>query len=245
MRKCRIAGLQAGLLVLCLFANAAVKNAPIQIKVLESETRSVRTGDNGVPKNCDGVNYDAYCLSSKTAEVINTLLVQEGSERAFHVSCAIDSKWSRCIPLPKGETFEAKKEKRGILIYYVDDVGRMRKQLYTYVTENEKSGLAQPAVGRDTEPSPAPTAEAEQAPTPTAAADSPQANVKCSFSSTPSGAEITVDGRYIGSTPSTVSLSIGTHVVVVSMPGFGQWKRELSVSPGSQLSVNAVLEKVQ
>ena len=65
MRKCSIAILQAGLLVLSLSANAAVKNSTVQVKVLDSETRSISTGDNGVPKNCDGVNYDAYCLSSR------------------------------------------------------------------------------------------------------------------------------------------------------------------------------------
>jgi len=245
MKQCRIASLQAGFLILSLFANAAVKNAPIQIKVLDSETRSTGTGDNGVPKNCDGVNYDAYCLSSRTAEVINTLLVQEGNSPAFRVSCTIDSKFSRCAPLPKGESFEARKEKHGILIYYVDDLGKMRKQLYAYVTGDEKLGLAQPAAGREPEPRPAPAAKAGQASTATAEDYNPQATVKCSFRSTPSGAEVAVDGRYVGSTPSVVNLNTGTHEVVVSLPGFAQWKRELSVSPGSELTVNAVLEKVQ
>jgi len=32
-------------------------------------------------------------------------------------------------------------------------------------------------------------------------------------------------------------------VVVVSMAGFVQWKRELTVEAGSELTVNAVLEK--
>jgi len=244
MKTCRIAGLQAGLLMLSLFANGAAKNAPIQIKVLESETRSVSNGDNGVPKNCDGVNYDAYCLSSKTAEVINTLLVQEGNQPPFRVSCTIDSKFSRCTPLPKGETFGAKKEQRGITVYYVDDVGKMRKQLYTYVAEKETGNL-KVAAERGTEPSPLPAARPVQASNATPAVDSSQAIVKCSFSSTPPGAEVTVDGKYVGSTPSAVNLNTGTRVVVVTLPGFAQWKRDLSVSAGSELTVNAVLEKVQ
>jgi hypothetical protein len=171
--------------------------------------------------------------------------VQEGNEPPFRVTCTIESKWSRCIPLPKGESFEARKEKRGITVYYVDDVGKMRKQLYTYVAEKEKGTIAQPAAGREAEPSPAPAAKAGQALTATATADSPQAKVKCSFSSTPSGAEVTVDGQYVGSTPSALNLSIGNHAVQVSLPGFVLWKRELTVSPGSELTVNAVLEKVQ
>ena len=245
MKQCRIAVLHAGLLAVSLFANAAVKSATIQIKVLDSETRSISTGDSGVPKNCDVVNYDAYCLSSKTAEVINTLLVQEGNEPPYRVSCAIDSKWSRCVPLLKGESFQARKEKRGITVYYVDDVGKMRKQLYTYVAEKEGGNLTQPAAARGTEPRATSTAKVGQASTGTAAADSPQAKVKCSFSSMPAGAEITVDGRYVGSTPSAVSLSVGTHAVEVSLPRFAPWKRDLTVSSGSELTVNAVLEKGQ
>jgi len=34
-------------------------------------------------------------------------------------------------------------------------------------------------------------------------------------------------------------------VVVFSMPGFAQWKRELTVLPGSQLTVGAILQKEQ
>lgn len=54
---------------------------------------------------------------------------------------------------------------------------------------------------------------------------------------------MTVDGRYVGSTPSVLGLATGTHVVVVTMNGFAEWKRQLEVSPGSELTVNAVLQK--
>jgi hypothetical protein len=69
--------------------------------------------------------------------------------------------------------------------------------------------------------------------------------VKCSFSSTPNGAEITLDGKYVGSTPSAIQLSNGTHTVEISLPGFTVWKRDLTVASGSELTVNAILEKGQ
>jgi hypothetical protein len=69
--------------------------------------------------------------------------------------------------------------------------------------------------------------------------------VRCNFTSTPSGAEISLDGKYVGSTPSAISVSPGGHTVVFSMPGFAQWTRELSVAPGSDLTVNAILQKVK
>ena len=67
--------------------------------------------------------------------------------------------------------------------------------------------------------------------------------VKCNFTSTPPGAEITLDGKFVGSTPSAISLNSGTHVVVFTVPGFAQWKRELTVLPGSELTVDAILQK--
>jgi PEGA domain len=67
--------------------------------------------------------------------------------------------------------------------------------------------------------------------------------VKCNFSSTPPGAEITLDGKFVGSTPSEIELPTGAHVVVFSIPGFTQWKRELTVLSGSELTVSASLQK--
>src|SRR5208337_70462 len=66
--------------------------------------------------------------------------------------------------------------------------------------------------------------------------------VKCNFSSTPSGAEITVDWRYVGNTPSEIGLVPGTHVVVISLPGFAEWKRELTVAADSAVNVTANLQ---
>lgn len=107
-------------------------------------------------------------------------------------------------------------------------------------------------------PTAAPPASAPpaQAPSPTsappAAAPVPQAEsaqgvvpgeVKCNFTSTPSGAEITLDGKYVGNTPSIISLGPGAHTVSFSLSGFVPWTRNLTVSPGSELTVSATLQK--
>jgi len=246
------------LLLVSVLASAATKKDTIRIKVLDSETRSNAAEDNGVPKNCDGVNYDAYCRSSTTAQVINTLLVQAGDEAPFRVSCKADTRWSRCMPLPRGESFDARKEKRGLTVYYADDKGAVRKQLYTYVeeaaghTEEVPAGSqvppssAPPAAPPAPAPAPAVPRPAASAPVaPVAPTQSGSATVKCSFSSTPNGAEITLDGKYVGSTPSAIQLSNGTHTVEISLPGFTVWKRDLTVASGSELTVNAILEKGQ
>jgi len=251
MNMRRMAVLQAGLLLVATFANATSRNNAIRIKVLDSETRSVGLGGNDVPKNCDQVNFDAYCNNSKTTVVTNTLLVQEGDGTPFRVACTIDSKFSRCTPLPKGESFDAKREKHGITVYYQDENGKARKQLYTLVDKAGKAGPPATVAAVATQPAPHAAAPPPNSPAPAPAppAGSVQGvlteKVRCNFSSTPSGAEITLDGKYVGSTPSAIGLATGTHVVVFSMPGFAQWKRELTVSAGSELTVSAMLQKEQ
>lgn len=246
--------LRVGFLLVAIFANATTRNSPIRIMVLDSETRSVSLGGNDVPKNCDQVNFDAYCNNSRSAILTNTLLVQEGNEPPFRISCTIDSRYSRCIPLAKGETFDAKREKHGITVYYVDDKGKARKQLYTLVDKDADGKARPPATAVAAAPQPAPPAAApvqsSPAPAPVPAVGSAQKitpekseKVKCNFTSTPPGAEITLDGNYVGSTPSEINLSTGTHTVVLSMPGFVQWKRDLTVIPGSDLTVGAILQK--
>jgi len=229
------------LLFVALSASAASRNNIIQIKVLNSQTQSSVPDDNGVARNCDQVTFDAYCRSSRTAPLVNTLLVQEGDGPPFRVTCTAESRFSRCVPLEAGISFEAKKEKRGITIYYIDGQGKARSQLYTLVAGETIA----PAASGASRPSVAPAENSGQAPGAAAGSSGPRETVKCSFSSTPTGADVTLDGRYVGSTPSVLGLTPGKHVVVISMAGFAQWKRELPVTSGSDLTVNAILEKAQ
>jgi hypothetical protein len=255
----RMAALPAGLLLVTIFANAAAKSA-MRIKVLDSETRSVSLGTNGVPNDCDQVTFDAYCRSSGTPQLRITLLVQEGNQPPFRVACAVDTRWSRCVPLPKGETFDAKREKHGILVYYEDDKGKARSQLYRLVAGTipltADAGQAPPAPPSPSKPasqpaaaspSPAPAVSAPAAAVTTPAApEIATSTVKCNFNSTPAGADITLDGKYVGSTPSEIAVSAGKHVVEFSMPGFAQWRRDLTVVAGSGvINVTAALQKTQ
>jgi hypothetical protein len=271
MSICRKAALQVSLLLVAMFAHAASRKSTIEITVLDSQTRALPSDDNGVPTNCEQLTFDAYCRSTRNPQMISTLLVQEGNNPPIRISCRIESKFSRCQPLPKGETFEARRDKHGITVYYIDDKGKARSQLYTLVDSGGKpvpsvigttlTAQAVPsAAPQQNSPAAAPTSAAAMA-APTVAAparSSPAAippaipaqsgapqKVKCNFISTPAGAEITVDWRYVGNTPSEIGLSTGTHVVVISMPGFAEWKRELTVAPDSAVNVTATLQKAQ
>jgi len=254
----RIAALQAALLLAGVLVSAASEKDTVRLTVLDSVTRASTTdNNNGVPQNCEQLTFDAYCRSTSNVPLVSTLLVQQDNEPPFRISCTIDSRYSKCVPLPKGESFDARKEKHGFTLYYVDDNGKERKQLYALVDAGAKAAppvaaaasAAQPAVAQ---PVPAAAAPQQSLPAHTAAppvasvqAAPPQSatKVKCHFGSTPAGAEITLDGKYVGSTPSDIELLSGTHVVIFSMPGFDQWKRELTVLPGSELTVTGLLQK--
>ena len=251
----RIAPLLASLLLAAVLANAASQKDTVRITVLDSVTQALTPDNNGVPQNCEQLTFDAYCRSTTNVPLLSTLLVQEDNQPPFRITCTIESRYSRCIPLPKGETFDAKREKRGLTVYYEDDKGKARKQLYTLVASNATESRPAPAASAAAEPAPAPhPAPAVQnspapAPPPPAAhgdlAEKAEEKVKCNFSSTPPGAEITLDGRYVGSTPSEIGLGPGTHAVALFMPGFALWKRDLTVIPGSALTVSAILQKQQ
>lgn len=65
------------------------------------------------------------------------------------------------------------------------------------------------------------------------------------FKSIPAGAEIAIDGEFMGDTPSTVKVGAGHHNIVVTKTGFKTWQRTLNVSPGSAISLDLTLDRAQ
>jgi hypothetical protein len=64
-----------------------------------------------------------------------------------------------------------------------------------------------------------------------------------SIKSNPDGADITVDGKYVGSTPSIIRLATGDHEIEIRKPGFKAWERKMAVTTGGKVTVDATLEK--
>ena len=67
---------------------------------------------------------------------------------------------------------------------------------------------------------------------------------KVSVISNPGGADIEIDGNFVGNTPSTVNLSAGDHTVTVSKNGYKSWERKLK-SNGGSVNLNVELEVQQ
>jgi TPR repeat protein len=55
--------------------------------------------------------------------------------------------------------------------------------------------------------------------------------------------EIFVDGGFVGNTPAKVKLAEGAHVVEVKKPGFKDYRKQIKITEGSELTLRAALEK--
>ena len=93
-----------------------------------------------------------------------------------------------------------------------------------------------------------PTAEPQSAPTQSDAPLPAPAGVPATGTvevhSTPEGAEVYVDGAFIGNAPATLKLSPGQHTIRVTQSGFKEWSREIAVQVGSEAHLSAVLDKL-
>jgi predicted small lipoprotein YifL len=106
-------------------------------------------------------------------------------------------------------------------------------EITAYVNGDMKLDLAKFQPNSGTPPS------ATEASNPTANATT----AKLRVDSDPSGADIEIDGSFVGNTPSDVQLAEGDHTITVKKTGFQNWERKMKISGGSSVHVNAGLEK--
>jgi RNase P/RNase MRP subunit p29 len=75
------------------------------------------------------------------------------------------------------------------------------------------------------------------------AKDSATGNIK--VVSEPDGADVKIDGNFVGNTPSQLKLTEGKHTIQVTKDGFDDWSKEIQVSAGADLNLKATLQKKQ
>jgi hypothetical protein len=64
-----------------------------------------------------------------------------------------------------------------------------------------------------------------------------------SINSSPKGANVAIDGTFMGNTPASLKLSPGDHSVTVSLGGYKDWVTAVTIVSGSTVPVRAELEK--
>ncbi len=203
----------------------------LTIKVVNASARHFVThASGGSNTNCSFTDSNASCQTYNSdfdwKHTEKTMLVEASDGRAYTISCTANFRWSKCMELRAGDEFSASLSKEGMSVFYKDGKGKDREQLYVVVGSEEIHSRAETTLN---------------------AADAPRGAEfgRASVTSTPLGADILVDGNFAGNTPSTISLASGEHVVTISAKGYREWKRELAVSRGSEVSLSATLESAQ
>jgi len=83
---------------------------------------------------------------------------------------------------------------------------------------------------------------AAPAPQPAVLASSVAPTGKVSVTSVPDGADIELDGSFVGNTPSDIQVSEGDHSFALRKTGYKTWERKFKVTSGSSIRLNATLE---
>jgi PEGA domain len=107
----------------------------------------------------------------------------------------------------------------------------------TFVSGNFLLDLAKFEQGQPTTP-PAQSPSMQSSPSPQ---NVPGTNAEIDVTSTPPGAEIELDGTFVGSTPSTIGVTAGDHTITIKKTGFKTWERKMKVTSG-KVQVSADLE---
>jgi hypothetical protein len=66
-------------------------------------------------------------------------------------------------------------------------------------------------------------------------------NSDVAVTSIPAGADIELDGAFVGNTPSTITVIAGEHTITLKKSGFSTWERKIKVS-GGNVQISAELQ---
>ncbi len=127
-------------------------------------------------------------------------------------------------------------DKNGDLLSKTKEGGSIKggvKKVCDLILANWAKTTGQASAASAEAPAPAPSAEPAAPVQPT--------TVQIAISSTPDGADIEIDGGFVGNTPSSIEATPGDHVVVIHKKGFKDWERKVKVSGGS-ISLRADLD---
>jgi hypothetical protein len=180
----------------------------------------------------DAVNCDTYTngpISIPVTEYTISVVASDGND--YVIRCNNRPLFSHCQNLPLGSKLRARWNKSDLVVEYVAD-DKAKEIDYAVVSATEHAA----AVNSSSSP-PAAATSAVSAPT-ASSAPPEQLNV----SSTPAGADIDVDGAYVGSTPSSLSLAPGDHLIEIKKDGFTGWSRKMHVFGGGSVNVSATLQ---
>jgi hypothetical protein len=64
------------------------------------------------------------------------------------------------------------------------------------------------------------------------------------INSSPLGADILIDNKFVGNTPSSLQLAAGEHTIAIEKAGFKTWQRTMTVAAHGSANIDATLDKI-
>jgi hypothetical protein len=187
----------------------------------------------------------------------NTALVVRPDGLGYVIACRVPLILVLCKKLEIGTVVEGRMDK-GVLA--ISDGDKIRR--YWILTSANVGSLPvseDPAAksGTQTRPEPNPAAASEPpSGNPAGRAekqsgehpDDPFATCTSStaacvvFTSEPQGADIYIDGKFVGNTPSMILLAAGSHILRIEAETFAPWSRTFEASAGNKVTIHATLQ---
>ena len=191
---------------------------PLAVKVLSFVER---TEDGGpVSTHCEDITIPGpYPKTTRCTTTGGSVTYQDTQlaigTMAYTAHC-------ECSPLSPGDYMGRWKDEQHLEILSPDAKGVLKVRRYRILAAKQ---IAQPAT-----------------PLPTGLTPCSVVRATLDIASVPPGAEITVDGEFRGSTPSSLELSEGDHAILIQERGFKKWERHARIT-GGKITVMAELEK--
>jgi PEGA domain len=227
--------------------------APVETLTNAEANCSIDTAPGAASMSCRPLP-----VTQKNIFHYNVALIVDGKGMGYVVACRLSLIAIWCKQYSAGKVLSATMD--SVKVTIDGDKGHDYVVLTSaFVGLPALSPLPAPAaVAAATSPKAAPApVQAAPAPTPTAnkaASNSEKASgnssAACvsttgacvSFVSDPQGADIYVDGKFVGNTPSMLALSVGSHEIRVESANRKPWTRTLETSAGSNVTIRATLD---
>lgn len=167
----------------------------------------------------------AYCAGIEDKGNVSVQLIQTSSSKVM---------WAYSVNKQKGGSKNSQAMAEAVA-----------KHLKEFVEQDSKKGATLTTVALQTT-----TVQAERSPADNNAQSQPLVEsgpamlpATVIVKSTPPGADINVDGKYMGSTPSTIQLPPGEHEVSIEIEEMRPWQRTMTTTSGSSSTIDAKLVK--
>lgn len=218
--------------LLLLAAGVAAAQQRPRVFVTDSQSWEIRAGGGGSSEGFGGAASGG--ARPQTAEIIKTfgercpgVIVNNKQEKADYV-VLLDHEGGKSVLVKDNKVAVFNRDGDTIVSHSTRSLGGSVDDACKAIMKDWASGGAAKSAAAPADPpsDPKPAAAAPAAPA------APASAPKIEVSSTPDGADIEVDGNFVGNTPSAIELAPGDHVVRVSKAGYATWEKRVRVTGG-------------